>query len=98
MKLISLKDVLQKGKEFVESTMIPIKIKQESMRGQMEMLKIDEQIIGLQTKCQDICAKTPVNFDSLLDTYDEIILLSRRREQFEEVLKELFPEDTNETK
>jgi hypothetical protein len=39
-----------------------------------------------------MCAKEDINFPTLLDKLDRAALLERRKQQYEKVLSELFPE------
>lgn len=91
-KLPTYADVLSMGKEALEKAKAPIRANQARKQGELELLKLEEQIITLQNKVQEASTTTPINYTKLLDALDELALAERRVEQFRDVLAQLFPE------
>ena len=94
MKLIPYKKVLAMTKEAVDKALVPIRARQTRSRGELEMMKIDEQILVLENEIQEITAKHPLDYDYLLSKLDKVALLERRKKQFTKVIKELFEDDS----
>lgn len=90
MKLLSFKECLKKGKAAIDEALIPVRVAQAKMQGEMEQLKIDEKIVGLEIKLQELTIAHPINYDELIETIDEIDLLTRRKAQFDMLIKDLF--------
>lgn len=93
MKLTSYKKILAMTKEAIDKTLVPIRARQAKQQGELEMMKIEEQILTLESEIQEITVKHPLNYDTLLNKLDKVALLERRKKQFGRVIKELFEED-----
>ena len=65
---------------------------QARKQGELEMMKIEEQIISMESKITELCTVHPLNYSSIIDKLDEHALLIRRKEQFEKIISELFDE------
>ena len=79
-------------KEGIDKALAPIRCRQVKSQADLEMAKIDEKIITLEAKVQEMCVEKTIDFDSLLRKLDEIAILERRQKQYLKVLSELFPE------
>lgn len=73
--------------------MAPIRAKQVRIKAELEMSKLEADIITLETGVQEMCTEKDINLPNLLDKLDEIALLERRKKQYGVVLQQLFPED-----
>lgn len=93
MKLISFKECLKRGKQAIDEALIPIRVAQGKSQADMEKLKIDEKIIGLDIKMQELIIQSPLPFDKIIECMDESDLLNRRKAQFSVIVEELFPEE-----
>lgn len=93
MKLISFKECLKRGKQAIDEALIPIRVAQGKSQADMEKLKIDEKIIGLDIKMQELILQSPLPFDKIIECMDESDLLNRRKAQFSVIVEELFPEE-----
>lgn len=91
MKLKPFKEIIAMTQELKDKALAPIRAKQVETRAQLELSKLDEKIVGLETKIQEICCKKDIDFEALLSAMDEHALAERRHKQYEKVIAELFP-------
>ena len=91
MKLKPFKDLFAMSKEKLDEAMAPIRARQVKSQADLEMAKLDADILTQEGEVQEMCTKKEINFPALLDKLDKIALLERRRKQYGEVLKQLFP-------
>lgn len=78
-------------KEGLNSAMAPIRAKQVKAQAELEMSKIEAELLEKETEIQELCTENTIDFPKLIDSLDEMALLERRMEQYTEVLKQLFP-------
>lgn len=91
MKLKPFKELIAMSKEKLDEAMAPIRARQVKSQADLEMAKLDADILTQEGEVQEMCTKKEINFPALLDKLDKIALLERRRKQYGEVLKQLFP-------
>ena len=91
MKLKPFKEMLSLSKEKLDEAMAPIRARQVQANADLEMSKLDADILTKETAVQEMCTEKDVNLPKLIDRLDEIALLERRKEQYEKVLSQLFP-------
>ena len=60
-------------------------------QAELEMAKLDDELVRLEADIQEQCSKEDINFPNLLDKLDKVALLERRKTQYESVLAQLFP-------
>lgn len=93
MELRPFNELIGMSKEKLDKAMAPIRAKQVKSKAQLEMSKLEAEILTLETKVQEGFTGVDVDFPKLMDELDKIALLQRRMEQYEVVLKQLFPKD-----
>lgn len=93
MKLTPYKKILAMTKEAIDKTLVPIRARQAKQLGELEMMKIEEQILTMESDIQEITVKHPLNYDALLTKLDRVAILERRKKQFSRVIKELFEDE-----
>ncbi len=93
MKLTPYRKILAMTKEAIDKTLVPIRSRQAKQQGELEMMKIEEQILTLESEIQGITVKHPLDYNTLLGKLDKVALLERRKKQFSRVIKELFDEE-----
>lgn len=96
MKLTPYKKILAMTKEAIDKTLVPVRTRQAKQQGELEMMKIEEKVLTLESEIQEITVKHPLNYDALLKKLDEVALLERRQKQFKKVISELFEEPGDE--
>ena len=93
MKLIPYKEALKMGKDALKEALVPIRVNRARKQAELEMCKLDEEIANLQAALHEQCALENVNFNKIIDMQDDLRLVERKREQYEQILVEMFPED-----
>lgn len=91
MKLKPFREMIAMSKEKLDEAMAPIRARQVKAAAEMEMSKLEAEILTKETTVQELCTQKEINFPILLDKLDQIALLERRRDQYTKVLNELFP-------
>ena len=92
MKLKPFAEIISMTKEGLDAALAPVRARQVKGKAELEMAKIDEQLITAETKIQEICSSKDINFDALIAKMDEYALAERRKKQFQQIINELFPE------
>lgn len=93
MDLPSYKDVLSMGKEALKEVMIPVRVNKARKQAELEMCKLDEDLAVKAASLQDICSGENVNFAKIISLQDELALLNRKKEQYQQILDQMFPLD-----
>jgi len=94
MKLKPFAEIIAMSKEKLSEALAPIRARKVRSQAELEMAKLDDELIRLEADIQEQCAKEDINFPSLLDKLDKVALLERRKAQYESVLAQLFPAKT----
>lgn len=94
MKLKPFAEVIALSKEKLSEALAPIRARKVRSQAELEMAKLDDELIRLESDVQEMCAKEEINFPNLLDKLDKAALLERRKAQYEKVLSELFPKES----
>ena len=92
MKLKPFAELIAMSKEKLAESLAPIRARKVRSQAELEMAKLDDELVRLEADIQEHCAKEDIHFPGLLDKLDKVALLERRKVQYEEVLKQLFPE------
>lgn len=92
MKLKPFKEIIGMSKEKLSEALAPIRARKVKSQAELEMAKLDDELIRLESDIQESCSKEEINFPQLLDKLDKSALLERRKKQYAKVLAELFPE------
>jgi len=93
MKLKPFAEVIALSKEKLAESLAPIRARKVRSQAELEMAKLDDELVRLEASIQEQCSQEEIGFPSLLDKLDKVALLERRKQQYEEVLKQLFPEN-----
>jgi hypothetical protein len=93
MKLPTYAEFMKMGKEAVELAKAPLRIRQVKKQAELELLKLEEQLVSAEEKINSEAMKHPVAFSKLIDAIDEKELLERRISQFHELISQMFPEE-----
>ena len=92
MVLQSYRKLLAMGKEAVEAAKIPSRAKQTQKQGELEALKLEEQIATLGAEVEEMQMAYPLDWGKLIDYMDQLALIERRHKKLGEALSQLFPE------
>ena len=90
MKLPSYAEILKGGKQLVDTTLIPIRAAQAKKIGELEVMKLEEQILTLEGKIVELAVEKDINYKAIADKIDELDLLKRRQGQFNQIIDDLF--------
>jgi spermidine synthase len=93
MKLKPYKELVAMSKEKLDAALAPVRARQVKGQAELEMAKIDEQLISSEASIQELCAQKQIDFPKLLKLMDEVALAERRQKQYGRILAELFPDD-----
>jgi hypothetical protein len=91
MKLKPFAEIIALSKEKLAESLAPIRARKVRSQAELEMAKLDDELIRLEADIQEQCSKEDINFPTLLDKLDKVALLERRKTQYESVLAQLFP-------
>ena len=91
-KLSPYAKVITLAKEKVQEALAPIRAREMRKKAELEMAKIEGDILTKQQKVQELAAAYPIDFAKLIDALDEIALLERKLEQLSAIIMEMFPE------
>jgi hypothetical protein len=91
MKLKPFAEIIALSKEKLAESLAPIRARKVRSQAELEMAKLDDELVRLEANIQEQCSKEDINFPSLLDKLDKVALLERRKTQYESVLAQLFP-------
>lgn len=94
MQLQPFSKILAMSKEKIDEAMAPIRAKNVKAKADLEMAKLEEEILGKETKVQEMCLEKEINLPKLLDLLDEIAILEQRKDQYSVVMQQLFPTKT----
>lgn len=98
MTLTPYKKLLTMAKEAIDATLAPVRAHAAKKQAELEMAKLDERLATLESELNDICARRDVDFSLIIDKLDDIALAERRKGQFEKILREMFPAETEAAK
>ena len=92
-KVKSFKDVVAMSKEKLDEALAPIRARGAKAKANMEVSKIEESLISLETEIHNLCAEKELNFDKIIDKMDTYALRERKLEQITKLVADLFPEE-----
>ena len=92
MKLKPFAQLIKMSKEKLDEAMAPIRAHKVRTQAQLEMAKIDESLVTLETEIQEMCAQKDINFNALIKKLDDVAILERRKKQYAKIVSELFPD------
>jgi hypothetical protein len=91
MKLKPFAEIIAMSKEKLSEALAPIRARKVRSQAELEMAKLDDELVRLEADIQEACSKEDISFPSILDKLDKVALLERRKKQYQKVLNELFP-------
>jgi hypothetical protein len=85
------KTAIAMSKEAIDMALAPLRSRAFRAKADTEISNIESEIFEKQKALQEACFRKDVNFATLVDERDDILLLMRRKEAAEELVQELFP-------
>lgn len=92
MNLMKYKDVLALAKEKIAEAKAPFRAREMSKKAELEVCKLESTIADREQKINELSSEYPINFDKLIDAIDDLDLTKRRKEQFENIITQMFSE------
>jgi hypothetical protein len=92
MKLKPFADLIKLSKEKLDEAMAPIRARQVQAKAELELAKLDSDLLTKEATLQEKCAERDINLPGIMDLLDQIAILERRKKQYAKVLGELFPD------
>lgn len=90
-------EMLALSKEKIDEALAPIRARAAKAKADVKIAALDEQIVGLESAVQKMALDKELDLDRMCDKIDELELLYRRRDQFGQVIGQLFPETVKPT-
>jgi len=91
MKLKPFAEIIKLSKEKKDELLAPMRARGVKAKAELEMAKMDEQLVTLESAIQEQCTEKEIDFDALIKKIDEHALVERRKKQYQKILDELFP-------
>lgn len=91
MKLKPFITLLKMTKENIDEQLAPVRAKRLQSRIGVKKAEQEESKLGLEQEIFEMFTNKDVDVDAVLDKMDEVQLAERRIEQYDLLVKELFP-------
>lgn len=91
MQLRPFKEIIAMSGEKLKAAMAPIRARKVKANAELEMSKLETDILTKETEVEEMLTTSDFSFPCLMEKLDKIALLTRRKEQYEDVLSQLFP-------
>jgi hypothetical protein len=91
-ELKPFKEILSLSKEKLDEALAPIRARQVKAKADSLVATYEEDIISIERQITELCATKEVDFEKLADLLDKHALKERRKNQFNNIYKQLFPE------
>jgi len=85
------KDLVALSKEKLDEALIPLRVRAAKAKAEGEVIKLEEQLIKLETDINTLCAQKELDFNSITNTIDTYELTERRLTQIKKLVDNLFP-------
>lgn len=87
------REIIAMSKEKLDEALAPIRARSARAKADLEIAKLDERLVGLETEIHRLCAEKDLDLNRISDKLDEYALGERRRDQFKDLISQLFPEE-----
>ena len=92
MKLKPYKEILRMTKEKIDDCLAPVRANRAKKQAELEIAKMDEKIASQEAKINELCSEKEISFEKIINAQDDLSLMERRKKQFGNILKDMFPE------
>lgn len=87
----SFKELISMTKEKLDEAMVPLRVRAAKAKAEGEKVKLEQKMLELETKINDLCAQKELDFNKIADLMDDYDLAERRLSQVTKLVKQLFP-------
>lgn len=91
-QLKPFKELLALSKEKLDEALAPIRARQVKAKADSLVANYEEELITLEKQITEACASKEVDFENIANLLDKYALKERRKNQFESIYTQLFPE------
>lgn len=92
MKLKPYKEILAMAKEKIDETLAPARANRAKKQAELEIAKMEESMASQEAEIFELCACKEIDFNRIIEAQDKYALTERRIKQFQQIIKEMFPE------
>lgn len=92
MELRPFKDMIALSEDKLKEEMAPIRARNIKSQAELEMSRLEANILKAETSVQEMCARPDICFTEVLNDLDDIDLMERRKRKCSDAIKQLFPE------
>ena len=89
----SFKELISMAKEKLDEAMVPLRVRAARAKAEGEKVKLEQKMLELETKINDLCAQKELDFNKIADLMDDYDLAERRLSQVTKLVEQLFPEE-----
>ena len=91
----SFKELISMTKEKLDEAMVPLRVRaaKAKAKAEGEKVKLEQKMLELETKINDLCAQKDLDFNKIADLMDDYDLSERRLVQVTKLVEQLFPEE-----
>lgn len=92
MKLKPYREILAMAKEKIDETLAPARANRAKKQAELEIAKMEESMASQEAGIFEMCASKEIDFNKIIEAQDKYALTERRIKQFQQIIKEMFPE------
>lgn len=90
MKLMKYQEIIALAKDKIKENMAPLRACEMKRKAELELAKIESHIVEKENSIQELTSIFPIDFDRVLDALDDLDLTKRRKDQFAQIIEEMF--------
>jgi len=87
----SFKELVSMSKETLDEALIPLRVRAAKAKAEGEIIKLEEKLLAIETKINQLCAEKDLNFQSIIAQIDDYDLTERTLKQIQKLVASLFP-------
>lgn len=95
MQIRPYKELIALSKEKLDAALAPIRARRFKAQAELEQSKLETEQLEKETKVQELLTAKETTLPAILDLLDDIALLERKQQQYDALLAQLFPVETN---
>ena len=87
----SFKELVAMSKEGLDAALLPLRVRAAKAKAEGQIIKLEERLLSLETKINQLCAEKELNFNSIISQIDDYDLTDRQLKQIQKLVASLFP-------